>query len=121
VPNLVDEGDLAWANGTLATANNLSRLLGPVLGGAIAAVFGPRDAYIANAVSFAVSALLVTSVTARFQTVREEEREPGTIWTGFSVIFRDPVLRSLTVVWTVLSLTVNVAIVADLLLSRSFG
>jgi MFS family permease len=121
VPNLVDMENLAGANATLATANNLSRLLGPVLGGAIAAAFGPREAYIANAVSFGLSALLVSSVTSRFQAVDQGEHEPGTIWTGFAVIVRDGVLLALTVVWTVLALTVNVALVADLLLSQSFG
>jgi MFS family permease len=121
VPNLVGEDELAWANGTLASASNLSRLLGPVLGGAIAGTFGPRVAYIVNAISFVFSAVLVASVTSRFQAVDREDREPGTVWTGFAVILHDRVLLRLTAVWTVLAPTVNVVIVADLLLSRSFG
>jgi MFS family permease len=121
VPNLVAEDDLAWANGTIAVAGNTARVLGPVLGGAIAGLLSARYAYAANAASFIVSALLVLSVTTRFQAVREETEEPGTIWTGFRVIFADPVLRALTVVWTVLFLTIDVAIVADLLISRAFG
>jgi MFS family permease len=121
VPNLVGEDDLAWANGTLATAGNTSRILGPVLGGAIAGLLNARYAYVANAASFIASALLVASLRSRFQAARDEETEPGTMWTGFGVIFRDPVLRSLTIVWTVLYLTIDVALVADLPISRSFG
>jgi MFS family permease len=121
VPNLVGEENLAWANGTVATAANLSRLLGPVIGGAVAGVFGPRDAYLANAVSFVLSAALIASITARFQAGGDENEERGNIWTGFAVIFRDPVLRSLTILWTVLALTINVVAVADLPLSRAFG
>jgi MFS family permease len=120
VPNLVAEEDLAWANGTMAVAGNTARVLGPVLGGAIAGLLGARYAYAANAASFIVSALLVLSVTARFQAAREQT-EAGTIWTGFRVIFADPVLRALTVVWTVPFLTIDVALVADLLISRAFG
>ena len=121
VPNLVGEDDLAWANGTLATAGNTSRILGPVLGGAIAGLLNARYAYVANAASFIASAVLVASLRSRFQAARDEETEPGTMWTGFGVIFRDPVLRSLTIVWTVLYLTIDVALVADLPISRSFG
>jgi len=109
VPNLVAEDDLAWANGTIAVAGNTALVLGPVLGGAIAGLLSARYAYAANAASFIVSALLVLSVTTRLQAVREETEEPGTIWTGFRVIFADPVLRALTVVWTVLFLTIDVA------------
>jgi MFS family permease len=121
VPNLVAEDDLAWANGTIAVAGNTARVLGPVLGGAIAGLLSARYAYAVNAASFILSALLVLSVTTRFQAVREDTEEQGTIWTGFGVIFADPVLRALTIVWTVLFLTIDVALVADLLISRAFG
>jgi MFS family permease len=122
LPNFVDDEDLAWANGTISVAYNLSRILGPVLGGLIAGLASPRWAYGVNAASFIASAAIVTSVSGRFQA-RDVEHgsETGSIWSGFAVVLGEPALRSLTIVWTVLYLTIDVALVADLPLARAFG
>jgi MFS family permease len=57
VPNLVGEGDLAWANGTLAAASNAGQLAGPALGGVLYAVAGAGGAFAANAAAILALAL----------------------------------------------------------------
>jgi MFS family permease len=68
VPNLAGEGDLAWANGTLAAASNAGQLAGPALGGVLYAVAGAGGAFAANAISFAVSAAVIAAVRGRFRS-----------------------------------------------------
>jgi MFS family permease len=123
MPNIVDAEHLAWANGMVAVGRNTARIAGPALGGAIAGAFGSRTAFAINAVSFVISAVLVSTVRARFHapmTDRPADPDPG-IWGGFRIVWRDPGLRSLAIVWTVLWLTIDVAVVADLPLSIVFG
>ncbi|MEO8291593.1 MAG: MFS transporter [Actinomycetota bacterium] len=123
LPNIVDPQDLVWGNSLLSSAGNTARVAGPALGGVIAAGPGPRTAFAINAASFVISAVLVLSVRARFRAEGGEEREEpdAGIWAGFRLVWRDPGLRSLTVVWTVLWLTIDVALVADLPLANVLG
>jgi MFS family permease len=123
MPNIVDAEHLAWANGLVAVGRNTARIAGPALGGAIVGALGSRTAFAINAGSFVVSAVLVSTVRARFRaeaTDEPSEPDPG-IWGGFRIVWRDPGLRSLAIVWTVLWLTIDVAVVADLPLSFVFG
>ncbi len=123
MPNIVDAEHLAWANGLVAVGRNTARILGPALGGVIAGALGSRTAFAINAISFGVSAALVGTVRARFHaeaTDELSEPDPG-IWGGFRIVWRDPGLRSLAIVWTVLWLTIDLAVVADLPLAVLFG
>jgi MFS family permease len=123
MPNIVDADHLAWANGLVAVGRNTARVAGPALGGAIAGAFGSRTAFVVNALSFLISATLVATVRARFHAEATEEApppDPG-IWGGFRIVWRDPGLRSLAIVWTTLWLTIDFAVVADLPLSVAFG
>jgi MFS family permease len=127
VPNLVREDELGWANGTLAAAGNTASLLGPALGGAIYAVFGPWFAFAVNAGSFALSFVLVLSIRGvRFAEARETTAggEPGTtrgVFRGFRLVFGDRVLRSLFLAWTMSFFGMNIAFVADPPLAAHFG
>lgn len=123
MPNIVDAEHLAWANGLVAVGRNTARILGPALGGVIAGALGSRTAFAINAISFGVSAALVGTVRARFHaeaTDELSEPDPG-IWGGFRIVWRDPGIRSLAIVWTVLWLTIDLAVVADLPLAVLFG
>lgn len=64
VPVLVARSDLMTANGWLGTAFNFQGALGPVIGGALVGLFGIRVALLANAATFAVSALLLRGLPA---------------------------------------------------------
>jgi DHA3 family macrolide efflux protein-like MFS transporter len=62
LPNLVEEGDLAGANGLFQTAGSATMVIGPLGGGILVAALGPHPAYLVNTVSFVLSALLVSRI-----------------------------------------------------------
>src|SRR6185437_5133669 len=125
VPNLVGEGDLAWANGTLAAASNAGQLAGPALGGVLYAVAGAGGAFAANAVSFVVSAALIAAVRGRFRSTNPDTEtstpETGSVWAGARFLWRNRTLLTLTAVGAVTFLATDIVAVADLPLIRQFG
>ena len=75
LPNLVSLEDLPRANALLRLAEQLTITVGTLLGGVIAAVAGPDPAYVVNAVSFGVSAVLLLRIPrALLQQGRTESR-----------------------------------------------
>src|ERR687895_1014539 len=65
LPNLVPDEELANANGSLQAADNLTWMLGPLLGGALLSFTSPDGAYWVNAASFVLSALLIARIGER--------------------------------------------------------
>lgn len=108
IPNLVDRERISAANGMLQTTNAVAYVLGPMLAGLVAGVFGVTAALSINAASFAVSAAGLALV--RFRP-REEPGEPAIAarWfdlrqgflAGAGFLWRTPVLRALTILLTV--------------------
>jgi MFS family permease len=134
IPNLVDEEGLTWANGVVAFGRNVGNLIGPVLGGALVALFATGsdpstgDLHTAgmlvfglNAVSFLVSAWLVGTTSGRFNDVREEGSQHHGVIAGIRFLIRDPMLRRIAIAWTVLLLGVGMSIVGEVALADEFG
>jgi MFS family permease len=120
IPVLAGSDDLNRANGTMGVAGNLGQIAGPAIGGLLYGWVGPGATFALNAASFACSAILISSITREFGEPRPEHGQRG-MWKGLSHILADPATRSLFVVWVLLYLTVDVAIVADLPISQQFG
>lgn len=72
-PNLVDPQDLPTANALNGSLWGTMLAVGAGLGGVVASVFGRETAFVIDAVSFGVSALLLWGIRRPFS----EEREPG--------------------------------------------
>ena len=71
LPRLVGEGRLGAANALLHTVQDLGVVLGPALG-AVLLVLGPAEgAFVANAVTFAVSASLLATIRHRSKPIAE--------------------------------------------------
>jgi MFS family permease len=123
IPNLVDEADLAWANGLSSAAGSTSRLLGPALGGALFALGGPGLAFGVNAASFGASALITLSIRGRRFAAEpaDEGQEFSGAFEGFRVIRADTILLWMTIAWTLMWFAMNIAFVADPPLARIFG
>jgi MFS family permease len=121
IPNLVPDGRLAWANGTLTTHRMVGHLAGPLAGGALVAVAGPAGAFLVNAASFAASAALVVSVRGDFRARRVARAAEGGALAGFRFLVREPVLRVVTAAYAVFLLGVGVVVVAELPLAQAFG
>jgi MFS family permease len=122
IPNLVPEEDLGWANGMVNVGRQAGILVGPAVGGALLAVTGAETVFLVNAVSFAVSAAIVATVKGRFAADRSAaEEEHRGLRAGFRFLFRDRVLKTITLAWLILVLGLGMSMVADVPLAELFG
>jgi len=79
-PNVVDPDDLPAANALNGSLWGTMLAVGAGLGGIISAAFGAETAFLVDAVSFLVSAALLSSIRRRFSESRREATEhPGAI------------------------------------------
>src|SRR3712207_1621893 len=75
MPNLVDARDLPFANSSFQAVENLTYMLGPLLGGLVLASAGTDAAYVFNAVTFLLSALLVLRIPERLLQLAQAASE----------------------------------------------
>jgi MFS family permease len=75
LPRLVAEENLIPANSLNSLNNNLSLLVGPALGGLIAAQFGLSGVAVADAASFLVAGLLILAIVTPSRVERSEAPE----------------------------------------------
>jgi MFS family permease len=101
IPNIVAENDVIVAN-TLSSATwSFDLAIGSVLGGLVAAWLGRDTVFLLNALSFAVSALLISRMRFVESHADEANRHPddkGAGWSsiraGFEYIAHDPKLAA---------------------------
>ena len=120
MPNLVDDEQLPAATSLLQTIENLTWMIGPVIGGVILSAWGPDLAYWVNAVTFVVSALLLARIpAARLQVGHVESRGHwADIGDGFRVVVHTRALLTVLVVWNVVTLGVGAINVAEVALAK---
>jgi MFS family permease len=120
LPNLVSEGDLPQANGLLQTADNFTWAIGALVGGALVAATSPDVAYVVNAVSFVVSALLIVRIR---QSLEDAERPPSQghwhdLAEGFAFALRSRSLVTVIVAWSIASFAIAAVNVAEIVLAK---
>src|SRR5436190_2860863 len=76
LPKLVGEEHLTTANALNTLNNNLARLVGPAIGGAVFAAFGFAACVTLDAASFAIAAILIALLRAPRSVLRAEVVEP---------------------------------------------
>lgn len=120
MPNLVHEEELPEATSLLQTVENLTWMVGPVVGGIVLTAQGPELAYWLNAATFVVSAILLARIPARrLQAGRVESRGHwGDIADGFRVVLGSRALLTVLVVWNVVMLGVGGINVAEVTLAK---
>jgi len=103
LPNLVEPEDLPAANSVLQAGENVSWAAGPVLGGVIVAAAGPHPAYWIDAVSFVLSALLLSGIPSRLlQTAAAVSHgHVRDLKEGLLFVLRSPALRAVLIAWTI--------------------
>jgi MFS family permease len=74
-PNLVDPADLPTANALNGSLWGTMLAVGAALGGVVASAFGRDTAFVIDAASFAVSALLLWGIRRPFSEPREPDHE----------------------------------------------
>ncbi|MFI5583533.1 MFS transporter [Amycolatopsis sp. NPDC051758] len=93
---LVPPEDLLVANGRFESTNWTALALGPPLGGAAFALFGPVTAVVANAVSFLLSALGIRAIGGEEPRPRESSRlRARDLADGWRTLLTHPGLRPL--------------------------
>src|SRR3954447_26142659 len=75
LPRVVADEDLVVANGLNGQARNLARLVGSGLGGVLAAAGGVRAIAVADAITFALAALLVVRIATPGRAVTDGPEE----------------------------------------------
>jgi MFS family permease len=119
LPNLVPEELLARANSLLRSADQLTVMAGTILGGILVAVSGPDLAYWLNAGSFFVSMILVLQISTSL--LQEGKVETRGHWhdvaEGFAATVRSRPLLTVLVAWSIATVTVAVANVAEVFLA----
>jgi MFS family permease len=78
LPNLVDPDDLPTANVLIGSAWGTMLAVGAALGGLVAVTLGRDAAFIANAVSFAISAWLIVGIRRPLQRPRDPDHPHAT-------------------------------------------
>ncbi|HVD66186.1 MAG TPA: MFS transporter [Gaiellaceae bacterium] len=120
LPNLVSDDDLPQANGLLQTADNFTWAVGALVGGGLVAATSPDVAYLVNAVSFIVSALLIVRIR---QSLEEAERAPSRghwrdLAEGFSFALRSKSLLTIIVAWSIAIFATAGVNVAEIFLAK---
>jgi len=126
IPNLVESADqVSWANSLVTMSVHAGIAVGPVLGGLLLLPFGASAVFALNAITFCVSVGLTLSVRGSFQEDRTPPRhgpdEHAGLLAGLVYLWREPVLRRLSIAWFVFVLGMGMSMVADAPLAESFG
>jgi len=120
LPRLVTEERLVSANSLISVSSNLARLIGPALGGLIAARLGLNGIVLIDAISFLLAALLIAGIASpraipqpQLATPSEapgerEKRGLGHVWrewiAGLRVIGGERTLAVLLTLFAIMSL-----------------
>jgi MFS family permease len=114
LPNLVDDAELANANSLLQTVENGAWMIGPLIGAGMVELWSPHVPYTLNAVTFLVSAALVSRI--RESQLRSEESLTQGHWRdvadGIRLVLTAKPLKTVLVVWNIVVIgnaAINVA------------
>jgi len=120
LPNLVDDDDLANANGIFQAAENITWMLGPLFGGVLLSFATPDVAYWFNAVTFVGSALLIVRIAERkLQTEKAlSEGHWRDLAEGFRLAARSRALQTVLIGWSLAMLAIGNSDVAEVELAK---
>jgi MFS family permease len=123
-PRVVGGGDLTRANAFISGTFSTSIMVGPALGGVLVASIGVEAAFLADAVTYLVSAILLSTVPLP-RPRRESEEEAGFVRElrsgfGYLVGARVPLVIVVGAFLTIL--TINATVPAEVFLAKeTFG
>lgn len=120
LPNLAGDDELADANGLFQAADNLTWMLGPLLGGLLLSFSTPDIAYWFNAVTFLVSAVLIARIAeTRLQSEKAlSEGHWRDVASGFALARRSRSLLTVLVAWSLAMLAIGNSDVAEVELAK---
>jgi MFS family permease len=121
LPNLVRDEELAESNALLQLVDWVTTAAGPLVGGAIVAASGPDLAYWVNAITFAISALLVARIPGR---LLQSERAIGRghwrdLHEGLELIRTSRTLTTVLVAWSMVLAAGGAVNVGEIFLAKA--
>jgi MFS family permease len=123
-PSVVGGGDLTRANALISGAFSTSIMVGPVLGGLLVASIGVDAAFLTDAVTYLISAILLSTVPLPHPS-RESEQEEGFVRelrSGFGYLIGARIPLAIVVGAFLTILTINATVPAEVFLAKeSFG
>ena len=123
-PSVVGGGDLTRANALIGGTFSTSIMVGPALGGLLVASIGVDAAFLADAVTYLVSAILLSTVPLPHPR-RESEEEAGFVRelrSGFGYLVGARVPLAIVIGAFLTILTINATVPAEVFLAKeTFG
>jgi MFS family permease len=119
-PSVVGGGDLTRANALIGGTFSTSIMLGPVLGGLLVAGIGVEAAFLADAVTYLISAVLLSTVPL-LRPRRESEEEESFVHelrSGFGYLVGAPVPLAIVLGAFLTILTINATVPAEVFLAK---
>jgi MFS family permease len=119
-PSVVGGGDLTRANALIGGTFSTSIMLGPVLGGLLVAGIGVEAAFLADAVTYLISAVLLSTVPLP-RPRRESEEEESFVHelrSGFGYLVGAPVPLAIVLGAFLTILTINATVPAEVFLAK---
>jgi len=128
--HLVLKDQLTTANGRLEASFSAARVVGPVLAGVAVMAMPVADLLIIDAVTFVASAVLLSLIRVSFNGDRPADDTPASVgdtlralradvYEGLAYIWRDPVLRSISIVMAVVNLFTSTTLAQLVLYAKS--
>jgi MFS family permease len=124
LPSVVGRGDLTRANALISGTFSTSIMVGPALGGLLVASIGIDAAFLADAVTYLVSAALLSRVPLPrpHQQSEDEEGFVRELRAGFDYLFGARVPLAIVVGTFLTILTINATVPAEVFLAKdAFG
>ena len=122
-PSVVGEGDLTRANALISGTFSTSIMVGPALGGLLVATIGVDAAFMVDAVTYLVSAVLLYRI--HLPLPRQEDAEEGLmreLRSGFDYLVGARVPLAIVVGAFLTILTINATVPAEVFLAKeTFG
>jgi MFS family permease len=120
LPNLVRDEDLTGANSVLQTIENIALAAGPIAGGVLVSATGPDLAYVINAATFFVSAVLIVRIPGHLlqQVAAVGRGYLRDLVDGLGLIVRSRALLTVLAAWNVVMLATALENVAEIVLAK---
>jgi MFS family permease len=122
-PSVVGGGDLTRANALISGTFSTSIMVGPALGGLLVASVGVDAAFLADAVTYLISAFLLSTVPLlRPRRENEEEGFVRALRSGFGYLIGTPIPLAIVLGAFLTILTINATVPAEVFLAKeTFG
>jgi MFS family permease len=123
-PSVVGGGDLTRANALISGTFSTSIMVGPALGGVLIASMGVDAAFLADAVTYLVSAIFLSTIPLPHPR-RESGEDAGFVRelrSGFGYLIGSPILLAIVLGAFLTILTINATVPAEVFLAKeTFG